>query len=146
MHPWPSLSGITAFHMSAGRITAKKKAKQTSVEAASDGHHDNLNGKESRHASEDLTILAVDSVDTDDMDDRADRDENGRADRLKKEEMVALLMKGMARINLCLRSRYGYGLTDKENLVSKNATAVGRSERKFKKKNRRNMKSHTHQL
>ena len=67
------------------------EGRLTSEEAAANGSDDDLEGKETTHAEEDVAVLLIDGVETDDVDEGAGGEENGGADGLEEEEVRALL-------------------------------------------------------
>ena len=76
------------------RSASRYRTGLTAIETAGDAGDDDLEGEETAHAEEDITVLLVDGVDADDVDEGAGGEEDGGADGLEEEEMRALLSTG----------------------------------------------------
>ena len=79
-----------------------------------------MDGQQGSHEHEHLTRFLIDSMDTNDMDTRADGEEDGGADGLKQEKVLASLQ--MATIESSVRGRITLRLTSSDQFVSKKAT------------------------
>ena len=82
------------------RSASRYRTGLTAIETAGDAGDDDLEGEETAHAEEDITVLLVDGVDADDVDEGAGGEEDGGADGLEEEEVGALLETELAQFSL----------------------------------------------